>query len=1237
MKSFRALSVVVTFTVALCVFGVAPVFANSTHVFSASFGEAGSGDGQMELRSSENNSNSGVAVNNLTHDVYVADTGNNRVDEFSAAGVFIRAWGWGVADGSTEALQVCTSGCHAGLPGGGAGQFSEPASIAVDNSGGPSQGDVYVSSIGPASVSKFSASGTYLSSNTGLAATFPVAGPFGGIAGIAVDASGNLWVYGRGVSTGNGGGVMFEFAQDGAFVTDWFSGAIPIPLGIAIDSAGDIDMNGFVGFDRYTSSGALIGTIKEFRPYSGVAVDAGDNLFIDEGEQISRYAPSCDPAKGLCAPVESFGSGGELSGATRLAVDASNDALYAVNVGAGTIAVFGRTPEVSTGPPTNRTASTAMLSGIVSPGNTTVSDCHFGYVADSEYHAEEPDPYAAGGTIPCDVLPAGAGPVAVHAEVTGLTPGVAYHFRLQASNVYGTSFGGDETVPGTPPAVLSTTAANVTSASAELRATINPDGGDTAYHFEYGTTTAYGASVPVPDGNIGSGVGGRPVSRAIQGLLAGTVYHYRVLAHNPLGTTAGPDRTITTPQPGGTTGVDNCPNAAIRALQHASALPDCRAYEQVAPPNRDGAPILGGITEAQWQASADGSKIAYTSPGGFADAQTGGAVVFPYLSSRGQGGWSTHSLLPPQAGNYLAFPGIVGFSQDLSKDILKDGGGGEFGQDQPALVPGEPANNTNLFLRDNSTSSYQLIDVTPPGVKPATAELPRASSDLSHVVFTEVAALTPDAPPAEGHNLLYDWSGGVVHLVGVFPDGTPMPTTVRAEAPSAGFANHAVSADGSHIYFGTRGSDESLYLRQNDASTVQVDVAHGSGPGGHGRFAVASSDGSQAYFRDDGEWGLTSNTVAGSGLNLYHYDANSRAVVDLTPAAHAEVVGVLGASDDGSYVYFAANGVLAPGASSGDCSETFGGTAETCNLYVSHNGVTTFIAAIGGEDFSDWYISASPRQDSAMVSPDGRYLAFQSLNSLTGYDNHAVNGTECDNGRRCASEVFLYDAAAGPSGRLTCASCNPSGGVPAGRSLLGIPGEGIISNTLENTPSRYLSDRGRLFFNSRDALVSQDVNGQWDVYEYEPEGVGSCGLAQGCVALISSGTSPSASAFIDASLTGEDVFFLTSDRLVAQDGDQSPDLYDARVGGGFVAQNEAPVLACSGEACKPPASSQPAEQTPGSSGLTGAGNLTPSAPVSGHGKPVKKKHSVKKTRHRKKKKGRRVHGRRANHNRGGAK
>jgi hypothetical protein len=182
-------------------------------------------------------------------------------------------------------------------------------------------------------------------------------------------------------------------------------------------------------------------------------------------------------------------------------------------------------------------------------------------------------------------------------------------------------------------------------------------------------------------------------------------------------------------------------------------------------------------------------------------------------------------------------------------------------------------------------------------------------------------------------------------------------------------------------------------------------------------------------------------------------------------------------------------------------------------------------------------------------------------------------------------EVYLYDAVAK---HLACVSCNPTGARPVGvevenfsifgavpRSnlvaVIGGSGEtysgqtSVAANLDPGTPlggyseslylSRALSDSGRVFFNSSDALVPQDINGNEDVYEYEPAGVGNCTGSSytyressgGCVDLISSGTSAEESAFLDASETGNDVFFLTSERLVTQDYDSAIDVYDAHV------------------------------------------------------------------------------------------
>ena len=121
----------------------------------ASFGGPGSGAGQLE-------GPEGVAVNDATGNVYIADTGNDRVDEFEPNGTFVRAWGWGVAGGTV--LETCTVKCQKGVSGSSPGEFVTPAFIAVDNSNGlgPSAGDIYVGDPGDNIVTKFTATGAWL-------------------------------------------------------------------------------------------------------------------------------------------------------------------------------------------------------------------------------------------------------------------------------------------------------------------------------------------------------------------------------------------------------------------------------------------------------------------------------------------------------------------------------------------------------------------------------------------------------------------------------------------------------------------------------------------------------------------------------------------------------------------------------------------------------------------------------------------------------------------------------------------------------------------------------------------------------------------------------------------------------------------------------------------------------------------------------------------------------------------
>jgi hypothetical protein len=110
---------------------------------------------------------------------------------------------------------------------------------------------------------------------------------------------------------------------------------------------------------------------------------------------------------------------------------------------------------------------------------------------------------------------------------------------------------------GVAPVVSTGNAQAVTATSATLTGTVNPEGEATTYYFEFGTTTAYGSTVPSPAADAGSGTADVSVSAASGSLAPSTTYHYRVVATNSSGTRTGADRTFNTsaatPAPGAPT------------------------------------------------------------------------------------------------------------------------------------------------------------------------------------------------------------------------------------------------------------------------------------------------------------------------------------------------------------------------------------------------------------------------------------------------------------------------------------------------------------------------------------------------------------------------------------------------------------------------------------------------------------------------------------------------------------
>jgi hypothetical protein len=676
---------------------------------------------------------------------------------------------------------------------------------------------------------------------------------------------------------------------------------------------------------------------------------------------------------------------------------------------------------------------------------------------------------------------------------------------------------------------------------------------------------------------------------------------------------------------GEATSEPTCANAALRTGLSAD-LPDCRAYERVSALGSEprfeylGAPInlteVGAIDDGQArgvQASDSGGGLAYVAEYPPEGAASDGEYL---VSSRGANGWSTVEMIPPQSTSYsLACKNayIAAYSPELTSSILADGVGqpgsgfGEgalrCGTDDPRLIAGEPEGFQNLFLREGEDPSYRLIDSTPFGVSPDDAWFQAASEDegLSRVVFEEQAPLVAGAPAGKD---LYEYGEGVVRLVTILPAGEAVLGTLANadvyEHDEAGKGpevfTHAVSGDGSRVYFT---ADGNLYLRENaereqsalaggdectepeKACTVEVDAAGAGapGPGGAGTFMWASGDGSRVFFTDESR--LTASSTAAPGApDLYEYDLaapRGERLTDLTANAldagePADVLGVSGASVDGSYVYLVAEGVL----SSASNSQGEHARAGEPNLYEVHeHGAPTFIATLGALDRLDW----EQRELTARVSPDGRFVAFNSLRSLTGYDNDDASTGEAD------QEIFLYDAAAA---LLSCVSCDPNGARPtAPASIRQSEDDQIAGPNPPQAPGRlqrFLADDGRVFFDTANALLPQATDGQSNVYEY----------AQGALRLISSGSAAGGSYFYEASASGSDVFFLTPQQLPSGTASSEYAVYDAREDGGFA---EAPPSAApceEAETCRSPPGDAPAVPA-GSIAFAGPGNPRASA------------------------------------------
>ena len=448
-----------------------------------------------------------VAVEQSTGDVFVTGLASGNVEKYSPSG-------------TPEPSFVSP-------------KLVEPWGVAVDNSTDTSKGDVYVADAGASVVYKLDPSGQPVAGFTTIEAVSIPSGDPG---------SENFSPHGVAVDPTNGNVVVEDeanaetdiFNSSGVFVSQFAGGAV----GVAVGSGNDIFTSGGEGVQRWSAADGYTShtTIDPTGDFAvAVNLSSGDVL-SDDGSSIAEYEASDDP-------LLQFGSG-QLDFSAGVTVDEATNTVYATDVFSGNVYIFGapfRLPDVITSASsTNPTATTATLSGTVNPDTTSVTGCRFEYGTTTSY----------GASLGCSqVLPlTGTTPLPASLSLSGLQANETYHYRLDASNSKGTSFGGDQifTTSPAPPTLDEQSASGLTQTSAILNASINPNNEPTTYHFEYGTNIEYGTGVPIPEQTVGAGSGVVVVGQPLAGLQPGTTYHFRVIAINATGVSTGEDRTFRT-------------------------------------------------------------------------------------------------------------------------------------------------------------------------------------------------------------------------------------------------------------------------------------------------------------------------------------------------------------------------------------------------------------------------------------------------------------------------------------------------------------------------------------------------------------------------------------------------------------------------------------------------------------------------------------------------------------------
>ncbi len=688
---------------------------------------------------------------------------------------------------------------------------------------------------------------------------------------------------------------------------------------------------------------------------------------------------------------------------------------------------------------------------------------------------------------------------AVEAEVTGLLPGSRYTFCLQALNEASeTSTGAPETfatVPVAPVIVgepqtateassLETT--NETGSAADLDAKVIP-GGEDKYRFEYGATTGYNHVIEGLVSPAGTPTTPVAISRLITGLTANTTYHWRLVIENTAGKAESVDHTFVYDTLAGES--SGCLDEAARQARGSLSLPDCRAYELVTPPEKNGALIghpFAGIGEPV--ISDDGTKLISSSiqcfeasPSCIGQRGNDGAV---YEFARTPSGWATHPLVP-------AFGALDGAETYTTWAADPNHGTSVFS----ALAP-TPLLQEDLWVRQ---ADGTLVTVGPleeegrfTGLVPNQLYLDEwlANADLSHVVYESVVDTGNEKgsawafDPTVKSTDLYEYA----ETLEPQPNGFPLMVGVQGGYEEG--ANHSlVSVCSTMLGFGHNTASQFAAPLSRTGRTVFF-TAEGRDAGGceANSSEATAPPVNQLWARVDGEVGPAK---AGPGLPEAHSVLISAATGALgsgcttteclkdstTEPADARFEA---ATPDGSATVFTSAQQLTDNAGQGSENLYESVCAEPCGAAGEEPAAKERRLFDVSEASDQLPVTNGPRVlGLEALSADGSHVYFVAEGVLTGSEeNHNHEHAE-----ESEPNLYVYEHGAGSQGHVAFIATLSSapGELQDVQSNWNLHGGGHEANV---TPE------GRfLVFTSHRALTADDTRGEGpaQVYEYDAQ------------------------------------------------------------------------------------------------------------------------------------------------------